>query len=146
MGEAAGGAGAWVWSIAIAGASAAVAWLGTGALLRVLRRHAVLDHPNPRSSHTRPTPRGGGLAVVALETGNAEAAELEDLGIKGLPELAVEIRDDVVDLGCEAREAFLQVGGEESRLSGSRSHTGTVRTQTGRVNARARPVRARPVG
>ena len=65
MGEAADGAAAWVWYLAIAGTSAAVAWLATGALLRVLRRHAVLDHPNPRSSHTRPTPRGGGLAVVA---------------------------------------------------------------------------------
>ena len=65
MGEAAGGTGAWVWYLAIAGASAFAAWLATGALLRLLHRYAVLDHPNPRSSHTRPTPRGGGLAVVA---------------------------------------------------------------------------------
>ncbi len=41
-------------------ASAAVTWL--------TRRHAVarglLDIPNVRSSHTRPTPRGGGLGIV----------------------------------------------------------------------------------
>jgi Fuc2NAc and GlcNAc transferase len=34
-----------------------------------IRRHALdralLDHPNPRSLHTAPTPRGGGIAVVA---------------------------------------------------------------------------------
>ncbi len=40
--------------------------LATGVVLRLLRRFAVLDHPNLRSSHTRPTPRGGGLAVVPV--------------------------------------------------------------------------------
>ena len=41
-------------------ASAAITWL--------IRRHAIarglLDVPNVRSSHTRPTPRGGGLGIV----------------------------------------------------------------------------------
>ncbi|MBB4264611.1 MraY family glycosyltransferase [Roseospira visakhapatnamensis] len=31
-----------------------------------LRRRALLDHPNARSSHSVPTPRGGGLAVMAV--------------------------------------------------------------------------------
>ena len=44
----------------------AAAWAGTGAVLRVLERRAILDHPGERSSHTVPTPRGGGLAVVAV--------------------------------------------------------------------------------
>jgi len=39
---------------------------GTGAALRILRRRAILDHPTGRSSHTTPTPRGGGLAVVLV--------------------------------------------------------------------------------
>ncbi|HEX5453304.1 MAG TPA: glycosyltransferase family 4 protein [Stellaceae bacterium] len=30
-----------------------------------MRRAAVLDRPNERSSHTVPTPRGGGIAVIA---------------------------------------------------------------------------------
>ncbi|MGH3326843.1 MAG: MraY family glycosyltransferase [Streptomycetales bacterium] len=34
-------------------------------LIRLLRRHAVLDAPNHRSSHRTATPRGGGIAVVA---------------------------------------------------------------------------------
>jgi UDP-N-acetylmuramyl pentapeptide phosphotransferase/UDP-N-acetylglucosamine-1-phosphate transferase len=30
------------------------------------QRHEILDVPNERSSHTRPTPRGGGLAIVLI--------------------------------------------------------------------------------
>jgi UDP-N-acetylmuramyl pentapeptide phosphotransferase/UDP-N-acetylglucosamine-1-phosphate transferase len=36
----------------------------TGALIPTLRRWKLLDHPNERSSHSVPTPRGGGLALV----------------------------------------------------------------------------------
>ena len=39
----------------------AVAALGAG----VYRRFAPLDVPNERSSHERPIPRGGGVAIVA---------------------------------------------------------------------------------
>lgn len=31
---------------------------------RLALRQGVLDHPNERSSHSQPTPRGGGLAIV----------------------------------------------------------------------------------
>ena len=37
---------------------------GVGVLILMLRHWAVLDQPNERSSHTIPTPRGGGGAVV----------------------------------------------------------------------------------
>src|SRR5690606_31029347 len=43
----------------------AATWWATGALIEPLRRRAVLDRPNERSSHAVPTPRGGGLAVMA---------------------------------------------------------------------------------
>ncbi|MGE0259673.1 MAG: glycosyltransferase family 4 protein [Alphaproteobacteria bacterium] len=46
-------------------AAGAAACLGTRALIPALRRAAVLDRPNERSSHAIPTPRGGGIAVVA---------------------------------------------------------------------------------
>lgn len=40
--------------------------LGTTKLVRLLaHRMRVLDHPTPRSSHSLPTPRGGGLAIVS---------------------------------------------------------------------------------
>jgi Fuc2NAc and GlcNAc transferase len=42
----------------------AAAWLGTLAVLRYAVARDLLDHPNERSSHAAPTPRGGGLAIV----------------------------------------------------------------------------------
>jgi len=39
---------------------------GTWVVLGYARRHAVFDVPNERSSHVRPTPRGGGLAFVVV--------------------------------------------------------------------------------
>lgn len=41
-------------------------WWGTGRMLRYARSRAVLDVPNERSSHSAPTPRGGGLALVVV--------------------------------------------------------------------------------
>ncbi|MEX0374595.1 MraY family glycosyltransferase [Spiribacter pallidus] len=38
----------------------------TGALRGYALRHSMLDIPNARSSHSVPTPRGGGLAIVAV--------------------------------------------------------------------------------
>ena len=39
--------------------------LGSGPLIALLRRLQLLDHPNERSSHHRPTPVGGGILIVA---------------------------------------------------------------------------------
>ncbi|MEQ8605006.1 MAG: glycosyl transferase [Marivibrio sp.] len=54
--------------LAQAGLAALAAALGSAALTGVVRtillRRQVIDHPNARSSHTAPTPRGGGIAVV----------------------------------------------------------------------------------
>ena len=52
-------------AIAAIGGAGIAACLGTRALIPLLRRAAVLDRPNERSSHHIPTPRGGGLAVIA---------------------------------------------------------------------------------
>jgi UDP-N-acetylmuramyl pentapeptide phosphotransferase/UDP-N-acetylglucosamine-1-phosphate transferase len=46
--------------------SAASAFGGVELIRRWALRRQLLDHPNERSSHTRPTPRGGGLAVVLV--------------------------------------------------------------------------------
>ncbi len=40
-------------------------YLSTRYLVRYALNHQLLDHPNERSSHTLPTPRGGGLAIVS---------------------------------------------------------------------------------
>jgi Fuc2NAc and GlcNAc transferase len=38
-------------------------WL-TSFVRRYALRHSIVDRPNPRSSHTLPTPRGGGIAIA----------------------------------------------------------------------------------
>lgn len=43
-----------------------LAYLGVAGLRQWAERWQVLDIPNERSSHMRPTPRGGGLAIVVL--------------------------------------------------------------------------------
>jgi UDP-N-acetylmuramyl pentapeptide phosphotransferase/UDP-N-acetylglucosamine-1-phosphate transferase len=38
----------------------------TGFVLKWLRKKQILDHPNDRSSHLSPTPRGAGLALIPV--------------------------------------------------------------------------------
>jgi Fuc2NAc and GlcNAc transferase len=42
------------------------AWWGTSLLRRYALARAIVDIPNQRSSHSSPTPRGGGLAIVIV--------------------------------------------------------------------------------
>jgi Fuc2NAc and GlcNAc transferase len=51
-----------------------VAWWGTEWVRRYALARAILDVPNERSSHRVPTPRGGGLAIVAAVLGGIAAA------------------------------------------------------------------------
>jgi len=47
-----------------------LAWLAAAILVHFVRgwaeRRAILDHPNERSSHDVPKPRGGGVAIVLI--------------------------------------------------------------------------------
>jgi len=61
----AAGSGSWLGLAGSAGLAAVAAWLLTAALIPLLRRH-MLDQPNARSSHTNPTPRGGGAVFVLV--------------------------------------------------------------------------------
>ena len=49
----------------IAPAAFGLSWLLTLLVRRYALQTDLLDHPNDRSSHTVPTPRGGGVAIVA---------------------------------------------------------------------------------
>ncbi|MGH7443711.1 MAG: MraY family glycosyltransferase [Longimicrobiales bacterium] len=51
-------------TLVLAGA-AVIAAAMTWAVRHYALRHAILDVPNERSSHTAPTPRGGGIGIVA---------------------------------------------------------------------------------
>ena len=43
-----------------------VSMVGTRLLIGYLTARQVIDHPNARSSHEAPTPRGAGIAVVGV--------------------------------------------------------------------------------
>ncbi|MHA1536663.1 MAG: MraY family glycosyltransferase [Alphaproteobacteria bacterium] len=58
--------------VATALAAFALTWI----ILRMLRRRQILDHPNERSSHENPTPRGGGIAVISVVLAAAAAIAL----------------------------------------------------------------------
>lgn len=47
-------------------ASAAAAFGGIRVLLPFLKSRAILDHPNERSSHETPTPKGGGIVLAPI--------------------------------------------------------------------------------
>ncbi len=55
--------------ITVGGICLLLSWLGTGWLIKELNRRQILDRPNDRSSHTIPTPRGGGLAIMMAVCG-----------------------------------------------------------------------------
>ena len=52
--------------ITLAGGSAMVSYILGFGVWRMLRAWQVIDKPNERSSHVEPTPRGGGLGMMAL--------------------------------------------------------------------------------
>ena len=66
----------------VAVTAAFFSWLLLRALIPVLR-HQLLDHPTARGSHTKPTPRGGGVALVLVALLASALAALQ-LGLKGL--------------------------------------------------------------
>jgi UDP-N-acetylmuramyl pentapeptide phosphotransferase/UDP-N-acetylglucosamine-1-phosphate transferase len=61
------------------GATLAASLCLTAAVLPILRRRAILDRPNERSSHAVPTPRGGGVAIMAALLPGWAALELAGL-------------------------------------------------------------------
>jgi UDP-N-acetylmuramyl pentapeptide phosphotransferase/UDP-N-acetylglucosamine-1-phosphate transferase len=89
----------------------ALALFATGQALQRLRARAVLDRPNERSSHAVPTPRGGGIGILAallpawlviVLLGYSDAAPLAAIaGALGLA--LVSWRDDVGGLSPALR-------------------------------------------
>ncbi len=73
-----------------------LSYLGVWIIRWYAERRQLLDHPNERSSHSMPTPRGGGLAIVLLVT-------VTGLWFAG----AGDLRRDVVYIVCGLVIAFL---------------------------------------
>lgn len=86
----------------------------TGLVVRHACRLGIMDAPNERSSHVRPTPRGGGVAIVAtflaaiagLWALGAIGGDLAlALGLPGFLVAGVGLADDVRSLGVVPRLA-----------------------------------------
>jgi UDP-N-acetylmuramyl pentapeptide phosphotransferase/UDP-N-acetylglucosamine-1-phosphate transferase len=56
----------WAGLVLVVILAAAASSFATGMALQFLEKKEILDHPNERSSHSHPTPRGGGLGVVPV--------------------------------------------------------------------------------
>lgn len=52
--------------VAVYAITVLLAWWITAWARRYAMQQAILDHPNHRSSHSEPTPRGGGIAIAVL--------------------------------------------------------------------------------
>ena len=121
----------------------ALAWALTGLLRRYALRQNLLDHPGARSSHSVPTPRGGGVAIVVVFLGAtmllAVAGMLElrtaaAVGGCGLLVAAVGFMDDhrhvapvwrLLAHGAGALGSLLFLGGlPELALGNQRVHLG----------------------
>lgn len=61
---------------AVAPLAAVVSYVGVREIRQWAAARRILDHPNPRSSHQLPTPRGGGLAIAAITSFGAVVAEV----------------------------------------------------------------------
>jgi Fuc2NAc and GlcNAc transferase len=88
------------------------AFAGSLALHRYALARDLLDVPNPRSSHDRPTPRGGGLAIVTsfltgltvlLALGKVAPGLYAALALGGSAVAAIGFRDDHVPVSARAR-------------------------------------------
>ena len=97
---------------ALAAMSLALAFALTGLLRRYALARGMLDQPNARSSHSVPTPRGGGMAIVIVVTAaiaglwfSGRLPGLVALGllVGGLPVAAVGWIDDRRPLPAVAR-------------------------------------------
>lgn len=53
-------------ALVLALGAAVAGWMTTRWVTAALSRRHVLDHPNERSSHSAPTPRGGGIAILVI--------------------------------------------------------------------------------
>jgi UDP-N-acetylmuramyl pentapeptide phosphotransferase/UDP-N-acetylglucosamine-1-phosphate transferase len=82
----------------------------------IVKRIGIFDHPNERSSHDKPTPRGGGLGIIvgfiagigfAAEWPPAQTAALLGIGFGGVLAALLGLLDDIYTLHEKAKFAVL---------------------------------------
>ena len=97
--------------LAVAALGGAVATgFGVEAVRRFALRRQILDVPNERSSHVAPTPRGGGVAIVAacaagwaVDAASGAGGALAALAVSALLVAVVSAVDDVRTLTARSR-------------------------------------------
>jgi UDP-N-acetylmuramyl pentapeptide phosphotransferase/UDP-N-acetylglucosamine-1-phosphate transferase len=89
-----------------------LSYSGVYLIRRYAERRQIIDHPNERSSHVMPTPRGGGLAIVVLVLGAGVSSAVEAGWSRSLMYLICGLviaflgwRDDVSSLSMRVRFA-----------------------------------------
>ena len=95
--------------IALVAMAAFFGYLGTRLVERLAPQLGLVKPPNERSSHTRPTPRGGGIAIAVITVGSAACLAL--LGAPGFWVVAglilaiglLGFTDDLMDLSPALR-------------------------------------------
>ena len=75
-----------------------LAMLASAVLVRLIRARAVLDHPNERSSHSVPTPRGGGIAIVLITLGGSAFWMTPRFAVVAVAALAIAVVSFIDDL------------------------------------------------
>jgi len=88
-----------------------VALVGTLAIRFLAHKKELLDHPNERSSHTMPTPKGGGLAImiafygamVYLYVQSQVDARLFFALLSAVPVVFISLVDDIYPLPARIR-------------------------------------------
>src|SRR5436190_22244728 len=75
-----------------------LAMLASAVLVRLIRARAVLDHPNERSSHRVPTPRGGGIAIVLITLGGSAFWMTPRFAVVAVAALAIAVVSFIDDL------------------------------------------------
>ncbi len=89
--------------------SGAIGWLGAMLVTRYAYRWQLVQAPNHRSSHVRPTPHGGGLGIAvagllaALLLAQGGNSELVWMALLGLALALVGLRDDLTHLSARTR-------------------------------------------
>lgn len=118
------------------------AFLLTLIIRYIANKKELLDHPNERSSHTMPTPKGGGLAIIiafyfALFYLYLHAhidSELFFALLSALPVIIISLLDDIYHLSAKIRlvvqfgsaaAALYFIGGVDTLGLGSFSLSGT---------------------
>lgn len=94
--------------LSLAVGSFVAAWIGTLAMRRLAPRFGLVQIPNARSSHSTPTPQGGGVVIAAISVIVAIVACQSDSGFVVIVALSTTIAvlglaDDILDLSVALR-------------------------------------------